>query len=336
MKTRIWSNFILLSIMTLGLFPACNFFQILPAEAIPGNTAQPSPPGIPMPTNTAPPPTKIPEETAAFISPTKQVIPTQPPPQIQPTQPAIPAPQSTDRYAVVDVAPDDMLNMRSGPGINNPIAGVIPPYGLGVEITGPSVKTNDGANWAPVRYEDLAGWVNIRYLALQTGSTSPDVAERANQIIQALKARDLQKLAAYVHPENGVRFSPYAYIHDQDLVFSQNQVANFHADPTFYLWGYFDGSGEPIQMTFVKYFDRFIYDGEFAKPQQIGFNQIIGQGNMINNLREYYPEAEFIEYHFNGIDPQYGGMDWRSMRLVLEQKNGAWYLIGVIHDEWTT
>jgi UDP-N-acetyl-2-amino-2-deoxyglucuronate dehydrogenase len=29
------------------------------------------------------------------------------------------------------------------------------------------------------------------------------------------------------------------------------------------------------------------------------------------------------------------GMDWRSLRLVFEKKNDIWYLVGIIHDQWT-
>ena len=42
-----------------------------------------------------------------------------------------------------------------------------------------------------------------------------------------------------------------------------------------------------------------------------------------------------MEYHFPGIDPKFEGMDWRSLRLVFEQKNCTWYLVGIIHAQWT-
>jgi hypothetical protein len=28
-------------------------------------------------------------------------------------------------------------------------------------------------------------------------------------------------------------------------------------------------------------------------------------------------------------------MDWESLRLVFQEEGGVWYLVGVIHDEWT-
>jgi hypothetical protein len=61
----------------------------------------------------------------------------------------------------------------------------------------------------------------------------------------------------------------------------------------------------------------------------------LGGGNSIDNSSEFYPEAKIVEYYFSGFDPQYGGMDWRSLRLVFSELNDTWYLVGVIHDEWT-
>jgi hypothetical protein len=42
-----------------------------------------------------------------------------------------------------------------------------------------------------------------------------------------------------------------------------------------------------------------------------------------------------IEYYFPGFDPQYGGLDWRSIRLVFVQHGMDWYLTAIIHGEWT-
>jgi len=29
-------------------------------------------------------------------------------------------------------------------------------------------------------------------------------------------------------------------------------------------------------------------------------------------------------------------MDWKSLRLVFEQYDGSWKLVGIINNEWTT
>ena len=62
---------------------------------------------------------------------------------------------------------------------------------------------------------------------------------------------------------------------------------------------------------------------------------LIGKGNTLNNIAQVYPNGEFVEFHFTGFDTQYEGMDWTSLRLVFEENNGTWFLIGIVHDQWT-
>ena len=134
----------------------------------------------------------------------------------------------------------------------------------------------------------------------------------------------------------GVRFSPYAYVDvDKDLVFTADKVKKLATDSTLYLWGYYDGSGEPIRLKFSDYYKKFIYDVDFLNAEQVGYNKTLGHGNSLNNSFEVYKNSIIVEYYFSGFDPQYGGMDWRSLRLVFEKKNDVWYLVGIIHDQWT-
>lgn len=158
----------------------------------------------------------------------------------------------------------------------------------------------------------------------------------ADKVLLALEQKNMETFASYVHPTKGVRFSPYAYVHiDEDKVFSAEEMKELMANETVYRWGTFDGSGLPIEMTFEEYYYRFIYDEDFVNAEQKSVNETLGQGNTINNSEEIYPGATVVEYHFTGFDPEFEGMDWRSLRLVLEEENGVWYLVGVIHDEWT-
>ncbi len=245
-------------------------------------------------------------------------------------------------YTVVNVASDDVLNVRANAGVAHRIVGAIPPHGLGVQVTGAGVQV-DGSLWVPIEYKGITGWVNSNYLAYQVGWLDEAVAAQAAGIIMALKNRNLESLSRLVHPDKGVRFSPYTYVRidpgspdGADLVFNSTHIAGFFADQTVYHWGRFDGSGKPIDLTFEAYFARFIYDADFARPDVVGYNEVVGRGNTINNIAEVYPSAVTIEYHFEGFDPTFAGLDWRSLRLVLEDRTGVWYLVGIVHDEWTT
>jgi hypothetical protein len=87
--------------------------------------------------------------------------------------------------------------------------------------------------------------------------------------------------------------------------------------------------------TFADYYGEFVYDVDFENSHIIGNNTVIKSGNTINNILEAYPAGAFVEFHYKGFEPQYEGMDWKSLRLVFEQNGGVWYLVGITHDQWT-
>ncbi len=160
--------------------------------------------------------------------------------------------------------------------------------------------------------------------------------EAANEIVTAFSEKDMKKVASFVHPSKGVRFSPYAYVDvEDDVVFTAEQVKEAMSEDTVYTWGVFDGKGNPIEKTFAEYYERFIYDEDFANAEEVAVDERLGHGNTLDNTGEVYPEATVVEFYFSGFNPDFAGMDWRSLRLVLEEEDGQWYLVGVVHDEWT-
>jgi len=168
--------------------------------------------------------------------------------------------------------------------------------------------------------------------------TPPTALEAATTVMRILKSGDMDSLAAWAHREKGIRFSPYAYVDiEKDLVFSRDTLKNLKDDPTVYEWGTFAGSGELIEMTYADYHKKFVYDADFFEKAEVAQNEVLSEGSTINNLNEVYPKDthDFVEYHIDGIDPQYDGMDWRSLRLVFEKIGHDHILVGIIHDEWT-
>lgn len=159
----------------------------------------------------------------------------------------------------------------------------------------------------------------------------------ATEILIALKAKDYKAFTAYFHPTEGVLFSPYGFI---DTKTSRKltkaafiKLIDEHGSVN---WGSYDGSGDSIKLTAQKYLDRFVYNADFLNAEKTAYNQIIGKGNSLNNLNEIFPNHPFIEYHFSGFDKKYAGMDWTSLRLVFKQHQSSYYLVAVIHDQWTT
>jgi hypothetical protein len=157
----------------------------------------------------------------------------------------------------------------------------------------------------------------------------------ARETAAILAQRDMKRLARIIHPKRGLRLSPYAHVGEDDVTLRAGELAGVWKDPAPRIWGAYDGSGDPIRLTLPEYFAHFVYDVDFATAPQVADNRAIGSGNTVNNLLEAYPGAEFVEFHFPGFDPQYEGMDWRSLRLVFVSEGGRRWLVGIIHDQWT-
>lgn len=169
-------------------------------------------------------------------------------------------------------------------------------------------------------------------MALTEGMSLEGTAELA---MAALAEKDLDGLADLVHPERGVRFSPYAYVQEEQLVLMPEQLPGLFESDEVHTWGAYDGSGQPIDLTFSDYYDAFVYSADFANADETAVNERLGQGNTVNNIGEFYPGSSFVEYYISGTDPQYDGLDWQSLRLVFMQEGEQWLLVGIVHDEWT-
>jgi hypothetical protein len=165
------------------------------------------------------------------------------------------------------------------------------------------------------------------------------IARRARQVILALKSRNVVKLSGLVHPIKGLRFSPDTFVNldrDGDRVFTRRQVKSLLAGKKRYKWGEGDGSGDPIRLTFAAYLRQFVYDRDYSKAKQITYNNdTLSSGNLVNHIRDSYPSAITVEYHFSGFEAKYAGMDWKSLWLVFEKQGSEWYLVGIVHGEWT-
>ena len=170
----------------------------------------------------------------------------------------------------------------------------------------------------------------------QIQGPSANVLATSLEVMELIKAKEMASLGSYIHPSQGLRLTPYFYIDPQsDQVFTAEEVAGLNENTTVFNWGNYDGTGDTISLSFSDYYNEFIYDEDFISPDLIGNNIPIGSGNTIDNVGQVYPDGHFVEFHFPEIHSQFEGIDWRSLRLVFEQDNGLWYLVGIVHGQWT-
>lgn len=169
------------------------------------------------------------------------------------------------------------------------------------------------------------------------GALTPDPTEAARAALLALEGPDHPALAGWVHPERGLLLSPYATVlTGEGVILLPHTVEALADDDPVRHWGWYDGSGDPIELTFREYHDRFVWNRDYATAPEVSVDRRIGTSTSVDNLAEAFPGATVVEFHHPGTDPELHGMDWGSLRLVMERDGERWWLIAVVGDRWTT
>lgn len=168
----------------------------------------------------------------------------------------------------------------------------------------------------------------------ETASNTLSAFKTALEVLEAVKGRDYPLLASHAHPEKGIIFSPDAYVdYQEDSVFTAEQITEFGSG-AIYDWGYYDVSDEPLKLTADEYFTHYVYNKEFLSCRQIGVNSIIWSGNCPENVAEAFPDSIFVDFHDEGTE-ELDGIDWSSLKIVMEPYNGMFKVVAIINSGYT-
>ncbi|MEA3640499.1 MAG: hypothetical protein VBE63_11205 [Lamprobacter sp.] len=159
----------------------------------------------------------------------------------------------------------------------------------------------------------------------------------ANQVLMALRTGDFNRLSEQIHENTGVGMSPYSRNLTELFVvkFNREQVIAFDDDETLYLWGRYDGIGDPIRLTAKSYFKEFVYDIDYSSMAKV---YVIPSEKKIpaefSALRAAYPHASIVHYHYQGSE-DVAHNDFRDLLMLFDQIDNRWFLIGISHGERT-
>ncbi len=161
----------------------------------------------------------------------------------------------------------------------------------------------------------------------------PDLLRTAQNIIETIHKKDFSALTTYFHPINGVRFSPYAYVDTtSDQILKSIEFSKAFQKGNKITWGAYEGNADPIDLDIKTYFNKFIYDADFAHATAKSINMEIGTSTTVNNIRDIYPDSDFIEYYSEKTDTNNEIVKWRSLRLIFKNYKNQYNLTGIVHD----
>ncbi|KQR92567.1 hypothetical protein ASG01_11695 [Chryseobacterium sp. Leaf180] len=165
-------------------------------------------------------------------------------------------------------------------------------------------------------------------------SPEKNIKQLSYELINALKSENYVYFSSKIHPEKGVRFSMYAFINQKrDKVFTKEDFDRYIKTNILFTWGEKDGSGELYRSTLQNYVSDWIMKKDFSKSQML-LNKSMATGNSLNNTKDAYPNAEFVEFYIPGTE-KHSKMDWFALRFVYEKYDGKYFLVGIVNDQWT-
>lgn len=246
-----------------------------------------------------------------------------------------------ERWVVWGVSAGDVLNVREGPGVSNPIVKTLLPQALDVRACY-DAEDVDGSTWRAVIVDGEMGWVNVRFLKLEgsdlielAGEVRPRLRAASETVRLALAAADFERLAEFCDEDRGIQFSTDAYVNDDDPVLTCANLRAAAVDSTVIRWGFTDGAGFPIDMTVAERLGEIAGSWALTSTDELAFDVRVGTGNTIDNLAEAFPGSAFVEYHSRGTS-RFPGFDWSSVRLVFDTSDeNSPVLLAIVEDMWT-
>lgn len=184
------------------------------------------------------------------------------------------------------------------------------------------------------------GWYSVnpttkKITNIMTDESNMNILNKAKEILTAISNNDLQRLATFVHPEEGLLFSPYVYINEDSLTFKKEDIPTILKDKQRYRWGTYDGSGKPITLTPEEYFNQFVYTHPYKQTDKIILDNLQQRGNTKNNINQFFPESHTVEFYYQG-SAENNHMDWGSLILVLQKdQSNHLKLVAIVNDQWT-
>jgi hypothetical protein len=309
--------------------PAATLTPILmasptPLAATPTMSASDTP-VIPSETPTISLPTMTPD--IATPTATTGVAPTASTGSVLPGNPSGP-------YAVILVAPADILNVRSGPGVGNPVVGSFAAASTNVMRTGPSSFVGEDL-WVQVQVPaGGTGWVNAAYLTEYVPPAAFCADGRVNSLLasfgNAIQTSNGVTLASLVSPAHGMTVRLWR--NGNAVVFDQAHSQWIFTSTYEHDWGAAPGSGlDTIGAIHVVVLPKWhdVLNASFTLSCNVPET---GGASYDTSWPAAYTNMNFYSIYKPG--PPGNELSWRTLLVGVEYVQGQPYIFSVTQLDW--
>jgi len=255
-----------------------------------------------------------------------------PTPSPTPVPPTSTPPSLIGPYAVIRVAPNDVLNIRQLAGASYPVVGSFTSDTINIMRTGPIAQDVDGNIWMEVQNPNGGtGWVNAFYLTEYKTHDAFCADTRIAPLIEKLKTSMNQSdgllLSQQVSPAHGINVHLWAY--QSPVHYTPEQAVGAFVSTEIYNWGA-GPSSIPDQGTFK----------DMIQPKMLDVLNAPNTEIYCDSLDKVYPLAQPWPYpgiHFyNLYKPGTPGteLDYRTWLIGIEYYKGEPYIYGMVNIVW--
>ncbi len=185
-------------------------------------------------------------------------------------------------------------------------------------------RISNDEKWIHVNFDTRSGWINTLYIKCKylPQTAQQLISEIAKKTIDSIKNQDWKKLAALVHPEKGVRFSPTLLVDmKKHQVIKANKIHTEYYSPFKKTWGVNKKKGTNIWMTFADYAEQYVRDYQYWDTSSIKFNQFSHTAKHPSNLERMYPHSIIVEYR--------GKTTTSNLYLIFEESEFEWHVVAI-------
>ncbi|MFN8420315.1 MAG: hypothetical protein U0528_13895 [Anaerolineae bacterium] len=237
-------------------------------------------------------------------------------------------------YRVAFVADNDILSVRSGPGVEFDEVGQLPYNASDVVVTGAAQSASDGGTWVPVQWNAISGWVNRYFLTEQVDGDQfcGDLYAYSQvfNLLSAVRGRVGEAFGMMTGSSRGLLLRRHRW--DTEVRLMPAEVTQMFSDATVRDWGVGQGSGEPIRGTFAEVMLPLL-DRDMLSASRIACNVLLGGGTTgLLTLPAEYQQLNFISVYRPGVSGD--ELNWGSWAIGIEYWDGIPVIAFLVHYEW--
>jgi len=242
----------------------------------------------------------------------------------------------TPEFGVVRVSEGDVLNVRSGPGVDNDVIDTLDPHATGITMTGDHQKVGSSM-WVEIETPTgTLGWANAHFLTEVVNTNvfcnDPQVTALIDKFVSSIQTRDGEILGKLVSPIDGLTIRVSWW--NPEVNFSAKEINGIFDDPTVYDWGVQDGSGFAIQGPFGNEILPWMDDILKADFSQHCNDLENGSGPSAGYIIwpfEYQNINYFALYRSAPADQEF---DWRTWAIGITYHKGQPYIAFMVQYHW--